>query len=267
MIPANKLLDLSGQTAIVTGGAAGIGLGISKRLAEAGANVVIADTNKKGGADAVNGILDRGGRAIYIEADVSKQKDVSDIVTAAIKTFGQINILVNNVGIYNFMPLIFMPEANFDRTLAVNLKSVFLMTQRVAEEMLKRDEGGRIINITSIDAVRPYSYGFAHYDASKQGVWALTQSTALEFARYGITVNAVAPGHINTPGVKSYKRIVELIKGRGLAPVVKTLTNKIPLGRMGEPDDIAKAVLFLASDMSSYITGAQIIVDGGMLLV
>lgn len=234
----NNLVNLTGKAAIVTGGAMGIGLGIVKRLEEAGAKVYIADKT--------TGV------------DVSSEEDVKKMVTETVEKFGSIDILINNAGIYPITPVEQMTSSDFDKVIAVNLKGVYLCTKYVAEQMIKQGRGGKIINITSIDALHPSAVGLAHYDASKHGVWGFTKNVALELAPHKIWVNAIAPGAIETPGVTGGKALQ--------ADILEKFTAKIPMHRMGEPDDIGKVALFLASDMSSYMTGAQIVVDGGVLL-
>jgi 2-deoxy-D-gluconate 3-dehydrogenase len=260
----NNLLDLSGKTAIVTGGAVGIGLGIVKRLAEAGANVLIADINAENGAKAKEEIS-AFGKAEFVQTDVSKEEDVDLMVKKAVEMFGGVDILVNNAGIFPSIPVLNMPLETFDKIVSVNLRSVFLTTKKVATQMVSQGKGGKIINITSIDALHPSSVGLAVYDASKHGVWGFTKNSALELAPHNIFVNAVAPGGITTPGTAAMQTGA-VPSGVDMAAVMKAFMEKIPMGRMGDPDDIGKAVLFLASDMSSYMTGSQIVVDGGFLL-
>lgn len=264
--PFSKLLDLSSKTAIITGGARGIGFGIATRLAEAGAKVVIADTRKEIADDVVLQLTEKGFKAIAIAMDVSKEEDVQKMVSETVGSFGGIDILVNNAGIYPNTLVMNMTSENFDKVIAVNLKGVFLCTKKVAEQMIKQGRGGKIINITSIDALHPSSAGLAHYDASKHGVWGFTKNIALELAPHKISVNALAPGGIATPGVQEVQKGMELPKGVDMAKLLEVFLAKIPMQRMGEPDEIGKVALFLASDMSSYMTGAQVVVDGGVLL-
>lgn len=265
-IPHSQLTSLSGKTAIVTGGGVGIGLGIAQRLAEAGANVLVADIHEDRAISAVKQITDAGYSAKATTTDVSSEEQVAAMVQEAEDAFGHIDILVNNAGIYPNILLMNMTSEEFDRVIDVNLRSVFLTTKLVAEKMIVRGEGGRIINITSIDALHPSSAGLAHYDASKHGVWGFTKNVALELAPHNIWVNAVAPGGIATPGTKEVQGTMEMPKGVDMEKLLEAFMQKIPMKRMGEPDDIARAVLFLASDMSSYMTGSQIVVDGGVLL-
>jgi len=261
----SKLLDLSGKTAIVTG-AVGIGFGIAFRLAEAGANVVIATRSLDQANDSARKLTEKGWKVKAVQADVSIEEDVGRMVQAALADYGSIDILVNNAGIYPSTPLMQMTLSDFDNVLAVNLKGVFLCTKYVAEQMIKQEKGGRIINITSVDALHPSSVGLAHYDASKHGVWGFTKNVALELAPHKIWVNAIAPGGILTPGVQKLQQAIPTPQGVDMNKMLEEFSAKIPMRRMGEPDDIGKVALFLASDMSSYMTGSQIVVDGGVLL-
>ena len=266
LTPKEKLLDLSGKTAIVTGGARGIGWGIAYRLAEAGANVMIADLLEAEAAEAEKKLTDKGWTAKHVVVDVSKEEDVKRMVDATVAAFQSIDILVNNAGIYPSIPVHQMTSADFEKVIAINLKGVFLATKYASEQMIKQGKGGKIINITSIDALHPSSVGLAHYDASKHGVWGFTKNVALELAAHKIWVNAIAPGGIMTPGVQEFQQKAPMPQGVDPAKMLEQFLAKIPMHRMGEPDDIGKAALFLASDLSSYMTGSQIVVDGGVLL-
>src|SRR3989338_5565419 len=256
-----QIIDLNGKTAIVTGGAMGIGFGIVYRLAEAGANVVIADLNEEVGNTAAKELNDEGFKVAFIKTNVADEKQVKNTTDFALKTYGGIDILVNNAGIYPIIPVMQMTGVDFEKILAVNLKSVFLFTKSVAEIMIKQDRGGKIINITSIDALHPSSVGLAVYDASKHGLWGFTKNTALELAPHNIQVNAIAPGGITTPGTGFGKPTTPQMEA-----ILKKFLEKIPMKRMGNPDDIGKVALFLTSDLASYMTGSQIVVDGGVLL-
>lgn len=266
IVPNDKLLDLSGKTAIVTGGARGIGFGIVLRLAEAGANVVIADLKKEQAEQAAEQVKSHGFRAEGCATDVSKEDDVTALVSFAVTKFGGVDILVNNAGIFPSQLVHQMSLADFDWVLSVNLKGAFLCTKYVSEQMINQGNGGKIINITSIDALHPSSMGLAHYDASKHGLWGFTKNVALELATHKIWVNAVAPGGIQTPGVAEMQGKMKVPAGVDMGKMMEAFMAKIPMHRLGESDEIGKAVLFLASDMSSYMTGSQIVVDGGALL-
>jgi len=255
--PIPELVNLSGKTAIVTGGAMGIGYGIAYRLAEAGANVLIADRSKEAADEAAAKLAANGWRASAIATDVSDAAQVAQMTASAAATYGSLDILVNNAGIYPNVPMLQITEAQFDTIVAVNLKGVHLCTQAAAVQMIKQGASGCIINITSVDAIHPSMVGLATYDATKHGVWGYTKNTALELAPHRIRVNAIAPGGISTPGAGA---------GKVSEDVLKPFIEKIPMKRLGEPDDIGTVALFLASDMARYMTGAQVVVDGGVLL-
>jgi 2-deoxy-D-gluconate 3-dehydrogenase len=265
--PVKELLQLSGKTAIVTGGAMGIGLGIVHRLAEAGAKVYISDLNhevaeNKARELAAKGYTVKSGSSV----DVSVENDVMNMVKQCVTEFGSIDILVNNAGIYPNIPFSKMTLADFEKVLHVNLLGVFLCTKYVSEQMIAQGNGGKIINITSVDAIHPSMIGLAHYDASKHGVWGFTKNIGLELASHKIWVNAIAPGGIMTEGVKGSQADSPAPQSADMTNAIEAFMKKIPMHRMGDPDEIGKVALFLASDMSSYMTGSQIVVDGGVLL-
>ena len=266
LTPLNKLLDLTGKTAIVTGGALGIGRGITYRLAEAGANTVIANRTLEEAEKVAAELIAKGWKVKAIKTDVSVETDVKQLVDLSIQAFGGIDILVNNAGIFPSVPVHKMTLADFENVLIINLEGVFLTTKYVSEQMISQGRGGKIINITSIDALHPSSVGLAHYDASKHGVWGFTKNTALELSQYKISVNAIAPGGILTDGVRKLQASMPVPGGVDPEKILEGFLAKIPMHRMGQPDDIGKVALFLASDMSSYLTGSQIVVDGGVLL-
>jgi len=259
--PISELLDLSGKVAIVTGGAKGIGWGISYRLAEAGAYVVVADIDEVAAKEAAVELTRRGRRSEAVAVDVGSKASVEALIAGVIRSQGSIDILVNNAGIYPSCPVSDMSEELFDRVMRVNLRSVFLTTKYVSEVM-KRQGGGKIINVTSIDALHPSMVGLAHYDASKHGAWGFTKNSALELAPFNIAVNAIAPGGITTPGTTGLAGP----PNPDLAAATAAFLQRIPMGRMGEPDEIGTVALFLASDMAAYLTGSQLVVDGGALL-
>ncbi len=265
-VPVSSLLGLSSKVAIVTGGAAGIGLGIVSRLAEAGASVVVADISKDAADEAAVMLSGKGWSVKSYGVDVANEEEVKGLINYTADTFGEIDILVNNAGIYPDIPVSKMTSQQFDRVIAVNLRAVFLTTKYVSEKMIARGSGGKIINITSIDALHPSMVGLDAYDASKHGVWGFTKDVALELAPHKIWVNAVAPGGIATPGVAKMQSGSPGAGDVDPQKLVESFLAGIPMHRMGDPDDIGKVVLFLASDMSSYMTGSQIVVDGGFLL-
>lgn len=265
MLAVNQLLDLSGKVAIVTGAAKGIGEGIALRLAEAGASVLVADLDREGAERVVNQIRARGGAAELILSDSSVRTDAEVDVETAIERFGSIDILVNNAGIFPFSPALETSEELWDRVIAVNLRGPFFYSQAAAAKMVELGIRGRIVNIASIDALHPTG-NLAHYDASKAGLAMLTKSLALEFARYGITVNAIAPGAIDTPGASAVRTSAGVASNIDSDAMIAAFLSRVPLGRMGTPDDIAKAVLFFASPLADYVTGSLLVADGGYLL-
>lgn len=255
----SELLDLRDRVAIVTGGALGIGQAIAFRLAEAGANVVITDVNMEAANQTVDTITEAGGSAVAIRADASSVDDARQIVAEAKQRFGRVDYLVNNAGIYPMTPALELTEAQWDRVLDINLKGAFFYAQAVAREIIAEGHDGAIVNIASIDGIHPTG-NLAHYDASKGGVIMVTKSLAKELGPQGVRVNAIAPGGITTPGASA---------GSTTAPteeVMKAFMQRIPLRRMGNPDDIATTVLFLLSPASAYIAGGLVVVDGGYLV-
>lgn len=202
MKPLSELLNLTHKTAIVTGGAKGIGKAIAHRLAEAGAQVLIADLDEATVQTTAQELQEKGLKVVAIKSDVSNEEDVLNMIHTAKQQFGGVDILVNNAGIYPPRPIEQMSAEDFEKVMHVNLRSCFLTTKHTAEAMKERG-GGRIINITSIDALHPSMIGLAHYDASKHGMWGFTKNSALELSEHKIWVNAIAPGGIETPGVEA----------------------------------------------------------------
>lgn len=260
-----ELTNLSGKSAIITGGSKGIGYGIARRLAEAGASVLIADIDLETAKKTAIEFVQNGWEAEAIGTDVSDEEAVKTMVRHCLSSFDKIDILVNNAGIFPAIKLADMGVEQFEKVIHTNLRSVFLTTKHTAEAMKLAGNGGKIINITSIDALHPSMVGLAHYDASKHGVWGFTKNTALELAPHKIWVNAIAPGGILTPGVQAMQSS-DAPEKQNASKNVEDFLTKIPMHRLGEPDEIGTVALFLASDMSSYITGEQIVVDGGALL-
>jgi len=259
----NELISLGQKRAIVTGGAVGIGFVIAYRLAEAGATVVIADSNRSKGQEASEELKSYGYDASFIQCDVSQEQAVEALVKTAVERTGGIDILVNNAGIYPRIPLEAMSSEDFEQVISVNLKGTFLCSREISLQMITQRRGGCIINIASIDAIHPSSKGLSAYDASKGGVLTLTKSMALELGQYDIRVNAIAPGGILTEGVRSSLGGSSAQQGKAQ---LKAFMSRMALGRMGNADDIGRVALFLASDLASYMTGSLITVDGGYLI-
>jgi 2-deoxy-D-gluconate 3-dehydrogenase len=263
IIPLKELLSLTGKSAVVTGGAMGIGLAISRRLAEAGARVLIADLNVAEARNASAELNSLGYDTRFVECNVAKEEDVKNMISEAIRTLSGIDILVNNAGIYPRKPLGEMTREDFEQVISVNLTGMFLCSRYAIPEMIKKQQGGSIINIASIEAVHPSSTGMSAYDASKGGVLMLTKSMAREVGSHGIRVNAIAPGAIKTRGVFSQ---TTPSRDRAQLKELKSFISRIALDRMGDADDIARVAVFLASELSGYITGDLIVVDGGYLV-
>ena len=249
-------MELKGKTAIVTGSGRGIGEGIAMVLAREGANVVINDHDLNNAKKAVKNIEAAGGTAMPFEADVTKKATLDAMVAATVKQFGGVDILVNNAGIERTPCLLHeMSEQQWDLVLGVNLKGVFLCCKAVLPSMIAKGKG-KIINIGSIASIRMTFFGSADYTASKHGVAGLTQHLAWELADSHITVNAVCPGLVQTPGME-----------RATTPQYREMVVKrlIPEGRFSRMDEIGEAVSFLASDRADTITGQLLAVDGGIL--
>ncbi|UCG83212.1 MAG: SDR family oxidoreductase [Dehalococcoidia bacterium] len=250
-------IDLSDRVAVVAGGGRGIGRSSSLILAQAGASVVVVDIEAERANAVATEIGDSGGRAIPVIADVRESRQVESIVQAALGEYGQIDILVNIIGLASWAPALDMSEEVWDADLVLNLKYVWLCSRAVARVMVEQGRKGSIINICSISGMTA-APSHAAYGSAKAGLVGLTRSLAVEWARYYIRVNAIAPGSMKTP------RIMDMIKA---APEIEEAqANRVPLGRWGTTEDVAGAVLFLASDLSDYVTGQTIVVDGGFLI-
>lgn len=246
-------MKLKNKVAIVTGSGQGIGKGVALTLAREGANVVVSDITDKV-HDVVKEVEKIGSQGLSVKADVSNIKEVEEMVRKSLEKFGRIDILVNNAGIYPFKSLVEMEEKDWDKVLDVNLKGTFNCTKAVLPSMIKQ-KNGVIINISSIAGSVVGYQSLVHYSASKAGIVGFTRSAALELAQYKIRMNAIAPGPIETPGIK--------VLGE---ETLKQTIQTVPLKRMGQPRDVANLVVFLASDDSSFITGQCIVIDGGYTL-
>lgn len=256
------LFDLTGRTAVVTGAAMGIGRAVAARLATAGAAVVIADVDAEAAAAAARELAADGHDVLAVGVDVADADEVRALFESAVRWRGSVDVLVNNAGIFPASPVLEMSVEQFDRVQGVNLRGAFLCSQQAGLRMRDQGTGGVILNITSIDALHPSSVGLAHYDASKHGLWGFTKNLALELAPFGIRVNALAPGAVATPGATSAQPAGDIDPQEMLASFLK----RIPLRRIGQPDDIARIAVVLVCDVSSYMTGTQVVVDGGVLL-
>ena len=249
---AGELFDLTGEKAIVTGAAQGLGEQMALALAEAGADVAVVDMNLKGADKVAESIRNLARDSISIKADVTRVDEVEDMVKRATERFDRIDILINNAGIVNNVPAQELGKEEWDRTVEVNLSGVFLCAQRVGRKMIAQKKGN-IINISSMSGLivnKPQPQ--IHYNASKAGVIMITKSLAAEWAEYNIRVNAIAPGYMRTPLVD-----------RVFPKYGKGWSSLTPLGRLGDPSEIKGPALFLASKASSFVTGSVLVMDGG----
>ncbi len=246
------------QTALVTGGAAGIGRATALTFAVEGAKVVVSDVDDKGGAETVAKIEKAGGTAMYVSADVSKPDAVKTLIAKAVAAYGKIDCAVNNAGIEGkIMPFTDQPEDNFDAIIGVNLKGTYLCLQAEIAEMLKSG-GGTIVNLASIAGLIGFP-GLSPYVASKHGVIGLTKNAALEYAKEGIRVNAVCPGGIDT-------RMLDSLADQatsGAQSSAEMMNPLHPMGRIGTPQEVANLIVWLCSARAAFITGTAIPIDGG----
>jgi NAD(P)-dependent dehydrogenase (short-subunit alcohol dehydrogenase family) len=300
--PFQNLLSLKGRCAVVSGGSRGLGEAIVQRLAQAGAAVVLTGRGLKALQSVESQINAAGGQALGVQADMASLKDSKKVLNQAVKHFGRVDILVNNAAIFPPSLAIEVSEKTWDDTIDTDLKGAFFLAQYAAEAMIAAGNGGRIINLLSTAALRPTGI-LSTYGAAKLGLWSITQSMARELAEHKILVNAVTPGATLTAerlekfasgkfpmdelpkdAVKTREKMAKFAKAGAVVHALtswmpatmedavkgfafgKVISKMMPLGRTGWPDEIAKAVLFLSSDMASYVSGTNIVVDGGQSL-
>jgi NAD(P)-dependent dehydrogenase (short-subunit alcohol dehydrogenase family) len=250
-----RIFRLDGKVGLVTGGGRGLGEAVCHGLAQFGAAVSVVDKDLTTATAVADAIARRGGKALALKCDVSVEAEAQAAVARTVGGLGSVDVLVANAGIGNRSPAEQMTMEQWDSVIAVNLRGMWLFDQEVGREMIKRGSGGSIINMASVAGQVGVTTGNANYAASKGGAIALTRCLALEWARFGIRVNAIAPTHFRTPLVAS---AMEQKPG-----VLEYFLSNIPLGRLGEPADIVGAAVFLASEASAMVTGHVLNVDGG----
>jgi len=249
--------NLKDKVALITGARQGMGKSHAIALAKQGAKVVVTDINQDDCQKVVDEIKNFNGEAIAFKLDVANKSEIDSVVAAIVEKFGRLDILINNAGICQFKPFLELSEEDWDRTININLRGEFLCAQAAAKVMKERKRGV-IINIASV-AMGQQGIGMsniAHYCASKGGVAAMTEALAAELAPFNIRVNAIAPGMIETPMIDSVKSDPKTLEA---------MLQRVPLKRVGRPEEVSELVVFLAADSSSYMTGAVVIIDGGWL--
>lgn len=254
-------MKLNGKTAVITGGARGIGLAIAERYLAEGAQVVVADIDTAAIDEAV-AQLAGGGRVLGMRLDVCDSASIDALVEETTQRFGGIDILVNNAAVFDMAPVLEVTEASYDKQFAVNTKGLFFTLQAVARAMVERGKGGKIINMSS-QAGRRGEPLVSTYCASKAAVISLTQSCGLDLIKHGINVNGIAPGVVDTPMWDEVDALFARYEKRPLGEKKRLVGEAVPFGRMGRPEDHAGAAVFLASDDSNYVVAQTLNVDGG----
>lgn len=258
-----ELLSLKERSAIITGGAQGLGLAIARRFAEAAADVVIGDLNEGAATGAADRLMeDFGIRALGTFLDVTDPRSVAMIADRCVSELGGLDIWVNNAGVYPVTPLLELDDTEWERVNDVNLSGTFFGCREAAKRMVQRGTRGVIINIESMAAFRGRS-GCAHYAASKHGVNGLTKSLAVELGPHGIRIVGLAPTLAETPGVQARRDTARGDSGEIMRALEEKVIATIPLGRTTRPDDVARVALFCASDLAAFVTGTTVFVDGG----
>ena len=249
--PPSQFLDMSGKVVLVTGGSSGLGAGIALRFAQAGADVVVC--SRRPAEDTCQAIQNAGGKCLSLTADLTNPAQVCALFDEIAATWAPVDILINNAGIYPVSNLLETTSEEWEQTLAIDLKAVFLCTQTAARSMIAANKGGAVVNIGSIEALAA-ARGHCHYATAKAGVVMFSRVAALELGEHNIRVNTISPGLINRPGLET-----------AWPEGYNSFVQNAPLGRVGEPQDVADACLYLSSDAARWVTGAHLVVDGGVM--
>ena len=270
-LPIDELVSLRDRVAVVTGGAKGIGLGVARRLAEAGADVLLADVDDQLGPQAARQLADHGGRAQYQRVDVRNPAEVEAAADAAVTKLGGLDIWANIAGVYpvraeEFQVTPALDDAEWARMIGINLTGTFHGARAAAKRMIEAGKGGVIINIQSTTTQKVPAPGFSHYVASKGGIEALTKSLAVELGPHGIRVVSISPTMVATPGMLEQKPVLTEAFGNVGDPHV-LYGSRLPLGRIATEDEIGRVALFLASDLAGVVTGSVVAADAGDLAI
>ena len=263
--PFSDLFDLTGQVAVVTGAGSGIGQACAARLAQVGAKVLCADIDPGSAKVTAAGLEAAGWTAAGAVTDVRVEADAERTAADAVDRWGRVDVVVNAAGVFPPSPAFETSAEFWDNVHAINVKGTFLTSQACARRMAAGGQGGRIVNLASKSAYQP-SKGLVHYSSTKGAVVSMTKALALEWAPYGIRVNAVAPGAVKTAGTQQVAGRMVTDQPRSADEIRAAHLARCPLGRQAEPDEMARIILFLATDASSYITGSTVIADGGFML-
>ncbi len=258
-----ELISLDGKVAVITGGAQGIGLASARRLAEAGATVVLADRDGVKAGAAAESLPGSGVKAAKT-MDVTDAAQIIGTADAVVDEFGGLDIWINNAGVFPSTPLLDLPDEEWDSVLAVNLRGMFLGGREAGRRMRDAGRGGTIVNLASTSAHAGFGPGFAHYTSSKHGILGLTKALAIELGEFGVRVVAVSPQLTLTEGIVGAS---DDFDSSGLGAVLEGLAARTPLGRVAVPDDVARVVLFAVSGLATFVSGSNISVDGGLLAV
>ncbi len=265
-VPIKDLLSFKGKKVLITGGGSGIGLATAHRFAELGADLYLIDIDLRLLGSAKKILTDRYDVDVSaFKVDLSSKGEISRLWQNL--EGDEPDILINNVGVYIFKNFLEIDEKFLDRMMKINFESAFWMCQEFIKRRMRRKKGGVIINLGSIEAVMPFAPGLAHYDAAKTAVLALTRALARDYSKKGFRINAVVPGGINTPGVKKLRQKATMNFRVDMMKLAMDFKSRLPIGRFGDPDEVARVMVFLASDLASYMTGALIPVDGGFLSI